>query len=169
MPTPPRVTDTQRDQIKALHAKGKGRNAIARELGLSGDAVTRAAKAMGLEFNTEASAKAVEAHKVQAAEQRARIEQKLLDQAERMIDRTAQETTYLDHGGKDFVKVTWTQDEPTAADQKHYMSAAGIALDKANKLAELHRETEVDAAQSMLVQLFENMAEAARQLKDPES
>lgn len=165
MPTPPRVTDQVRQAIADLHGQGKGRNAIARELELSGDTVTKVCKDLGLTFDTKASEAAVAAHKAQAAEQRARIEAKLLTAAERMIDRTGEQHTYLDHGGKDFVKVEWTQDEPTAADQKHYMSAAGIALDKANRLAELHRETEVDAAQSMLVQLFENMAEAARKVE----
>lgn len=151
----PPLTDDEVDRIRDLHARGYGRNAIARELGRSGGAVSKWCEDLGLDFNRESTKVAVAARKTEAAALRSELELQLLDDAQRLRSQMWQPHEYIAHGGKDFDEARWTQDEPSPVDKLKLMQAAGIAVDRSVKLGDLDKDDEVEAARSMLVNLFE--------------
>lgn len=154
MATQRKVTDQHRARIVDLHARGYGRNAIVREVGLAAGTVTGICQDLGLDFDRTATKTAVAARKVDAARKRSELEDLLLDDALRLRAAVHQPHTYIDHGGKDFRKVTWTQDEPSPVDKLKLMQAAGNAVDRAIRLSEMDRADEVEATRSMLGQLL---------------
>lgn len=84
MPTkkPRPVTDTDRDQLRALHAEGLGRNEIARRMGRSPRTISVLAQELGLDFDRTHTAVATEARKVDAKARRAAIIEGLYDVVE---------------------------------------------------------------------------------------
>lgn len=162
----PRVTSEQRALVEELHGKGLGRNVIARRMNLAAGTVTKIAQAAGLAFDREATRVAVAARKADAAALRAELELDLLQDAARLRGQIWSPHTYIDHGGKDFTKVTWEQDEPSPVDKLKLMQAAGIAVDRSVKLAELDKDDEVEEAKAMLVDLFEALGVAFRAGQD---
>ena len=157
-----RITTQQRQAVADLHSKGLGRNTIARRLGVSAASVTNICQAAGLTFDREQTRVAVAARKTDAAALRAELELDLLEDAARLRQQLWTEHEYIDHGGKDFRKVTWTQAEPSPVDKLKLMQAAGIAVEKAVKLGELDKDDEVEGAKAMLVDLFEALGVAFR-------
>jgi len=158
------VDDQMLDRIRDLHARGFGRNAIARELGIAAGTVTQYAQELGLSFERGPGVKAATAaRKADAAALRSELELQLLEDAQKLRAQLWQEHTYVAHGGKDFRRVKWTQDEPSPVDKKNLMMAAGVALDRSIKLAQLDKDDEVEAAKSMLVALFEQFDLVAQQ------
>jgi hypothetical protein len=150
------VDDQMQERLRDLHSRGFGRNAIARELGIAAGTVTLYAQELGLSFERGPGVKAATAaRKADAAALRSELELQLLEDAQKLRAQVWQPHTYIDHGGRDFTKVTWTQDEPSPVDKLKLMQAAGIALDRSIKLASLDKDDEVEAAKSMLVALFE--------------
>ncbi len=166
--TGPPVTQEDRDRVADLHARGYGRNAIAREVGRPGSVVTGICQALGLTFDRAATKVAVAARKTEAAAVRSELELQLLDDAQRLRAQIWQPHEYIDHGGKDFTKVTWTQPEPSPVDKLKLMQAAGAAIDRSVKLGDLDKDDEVEAARSMLVNLFEQFGLTSEQ-PEPEA
>lgn len=154
------LTDAEKDRIRQLHADGATRNDIARDLGRSPAAITGFCQREGLTFNRSATVAATVAKRADAAARRAAIAEKLLDAADRLADQAFAPHEYIDHGGKDFVEVRWTQKEPAPADKLKLIQAAGIALDRHVKLVELDKGTEIAAAASMLGRLVEALGVA---------
>ncbi|WP_447643181.1 hypothetical protein [Nocardioides zeae] len=151
------VTDADRLQIAALHAKGLSRNAISRETGWSAGAVTNVCTALGLTFDRSTVQAATAARKADAAQLRSELELQLLEDAQRLRAKVWLPHEYREYGGRDHTLRKWRQDEPTPLDQKHLMQAAGIALDRAVRLGELDKADEVEAAKSMLAKLLEGL------------
>lgn len=162
MAAPPKVTDAHREQIRDLHARGFGRNAIARDVGLSAGTITTLAGQLGLSFDRSMSREATAARKADAAALRSDLELQLLDDAQRLRAQIWQPHEYREYGGKDHTLRKWRQDEPTPVDKLKLMQAAGNALDRAIRLGELDKGGEVDEARSMLVALFEDLGQAFR-------
>lgn len=156
------VTDDERDRITDLHGRGFSRNAIAREIGRSGATITNVCQDLGLTFDRAAVQAATTARKADAAALRSELELQLLDDAQRLRAQIWQPHEYRDHGGKDFVEVKWTQDEPSPIDKLKLMQATGVAIDRAVRLGELDKDDEVEDAKSMLVDLFEALGLAFR-------
>lgn len=157
---PPKVTQTHRDRVADLHSRGYGRNAIARELDLAPATITTIARELGLTFDRTATKVAVQARKTEAAAIRSELELQLLHDAQKLRAQIWQPHEYIAHGGKDFDEARWTQDEPSPVDKLKLMQAAGNAIDRSIRLGELDKDDEVEAARSMLVQLFEAMGVA---------
>ncbi len=157
-----KVTDDDRARVRDLHARGFGRNAIARELGWSAGTITTVARDLGLDFTRTATREATAARKADAAALRSDLELQLLDDAQRLRAQVWLPHEYRDYGGKDFVMRKWTQPEPTPVDKLKLMQAAGNALDRAIRLGELDKGGEVEEARSMLVALFEDLGAAFR-------
>lgn len=150
-----KVTKTDEDRIRDLHGRGLSRNAIARETGWSAGTITAVCERLGLSFDRESVKAATRARKADAAQLRAELELQLLEDAQKLRAQVWQEHTYIAYGGKEFIKRSWKQDEPTPVDKLKLMQAASIALDRSVKLATLDKDDEVEAAKSMLVALFE--------------
>jgi hypothetical protein len=161
VPAQRKITDTQLDRIRDLHGRGFGRNAIARELGVSVGSITTYAGQLGLSFDRQMSRAATAARKADAAALRSELEVQLLDDAQRLRAQIWQPIEYREYGGKDHILRKWRQDEPTPVDKLKLMQATGAALDRAIRLGELDKGAEVDEAKSMLVQLVKQLGLAA--------
>lgn len=153
-----RVTKTHELRIQDLHARGYSRNAIQREISdLSAGTITAVCQRLGLDFDRTSIKAATAARKADAAQLRSELELQLLDDAQRLRAQVWQTHEYINHGGKDFIEVRWTQTEPSPVDKLKLMQAAGIALDRSVKLASLDKSDEVEAAKSMLGKLLEQL------------
>lgn len=149
------LTALEKDRIRDLHARGMSMSGITRELGRGKGTIVRFCHDEGLTFDRTAMKAATAARKADAAQLRAELELQLLEDAQALRAQVWQPHEYINHGGKEFVEVRWTQDQPSPVDKLKLMQAAGIALDRSVKLASLDKDDEVEAAKSMLVSLFE--------------
>lgn len=146
-------TSDERTRLRNLHAAGATRNDIARTLDRSPATVSKYAAELGLSFDRSAVQAATEARKADAKAKRSELEVLLLEDARRLRAQMWQEHTYIDHGGKEFVRVEWTQHEPTPTDKLKLMQATGAAVDRSLKLSEHDSDQGVEAAKSLLTDL----------------
>ncbi|CAM5332281.1 GcrA family cell cycle regulator [Streptomyces aurantiogriseus] len=152
------------EQLRQLHADGVSRNEIARQMGWSVGTITNHARRLGLSFDREATRAAAEARQVDLKDRRQRIQEQLLDLAERTIERA--QTRYLVHGfshtGESVAE--WLQ-QPPAKETKDLTLAASSALTSALKLAQVDAGDEGrENARGLLATLGEAMTAAAREL-----
>lgn len=150
------------DEFRALHAEGKGRNVIAREMGITPSVVSRTAEHLGLDFDRTKMQAATAARLADLAERRSLLAEDLISDAEKLRTRMWEPRLYWDWGGKDHDYDEKTADEPTAADQRALMGAAGMAIDRSLKLAPPEVSSGVDAAKSMLGGIGEALAALVR-------
>jgi hypothetical protein len=125
--------------VARLHAEGKRRNEISRELGLAHGTVSAIARRLGLSFDGSGVLLATEVRRRQAADRRAELSLGLLDDVERLRDRMFSPMTYTQYGGRDFEKREDEYDEPNPQDQAQLARAATLLLDRAIKLDEYDR------------------------------
>ncbi|MFE5912076.1 helix-turn-helix domain-containing protein [Streptomyces wedmorensis] len=129
------ITDKDRDQVRALHAEGKSRNDIARQLQRSPSTVSKLAADLGLTFDRAPEvAAATNVRKADLAARRAAMAETLQDVAEREIAKMTQPHLYWEWGGKDHKYDERMQPEPTPADRRTMMATASAALDRSLKL-----------------------------------
>ncbi|MFB7029661.1 MULTISPECIES: helix-turn-helix domain-containing protein [unclassified Streptomyces] len=129
------ITDKDRTQVRALHAEGLSRNAIARKIGRSPSSVSGIATELGLTFDRAPQVEAATAvRKADLAARRAAMAETLQDVAEREIAKMTRPQLYWEWGGKDHKYDQRLQDEPTPADRRTMMATAGAALDRSLKL-----------------------------------
>lgn len=138
------------DELRDLHAEGKGRNVIAREMGIATGCVSRTAEHLGLTFDRTAIQAATAARLADLAERRSVIAVKFTDVAEDSLDRVYQPTTVYAFGGSQNTYEEHTFDEAPAAERRAYVSAAGVATDKSLKLAPAETGANIEAGKSML-------------------
>jgi len=124
------------EDVARLHAEGLGRNDIVRELGLTNHLVTQSAKRQGLKFDGSQVLMATEVRRREAQERRAILSLQLLDDAEALRERLFSPMTYVQYGGKDFVRVEDTPEQPVPHDQAALVRGIGMLLDRAIKLDE---------------------------------
>ncbi|MFF0721332.1 helix-turn-helix domain-containing protein [Micromonospora sp. NPDC003816] len=170
MTRPKPVGPEDYELVRELHAEGLSRNEIARRIGRSGRTVSRIAAELELSFERGELVKAAtEARKVDARAKRAALANALLDDAERMRQQLWQPADYVDHGGKEYVRVDWTTPEPTFADKLKITQSLGIMVDRAVKLDEYDADPGIDAAKSMLGALAKGLGAAYDQLNQPDA
>ncbi|MFF3094149.1 hypothetical protein [Streptomyces cyaneofuscatus] len=138
------------DQLRELHAEGKGRNVIAREMGIATGCVSRTAEHLGLTFDRTAIQAATAARLADLAERRSVIAVKFTDVAEDSLDRVYEPTTVYAFGGSQNTYAEHTFDEAPAAERRALVSAAGVATDKSLKLAPAETGANIEAGKSML-------------------
>lgn len=151
------LTQADRDQVRALHAQGLGRNAIAAQIGRSASTVSKLAKAAGLTFDRRTTKQATAARIADARSRRSELMLTFLDDAARLRAQIWQPHEYIDHGGKDFDEARWTQPEPSPADKRHLMQAASLAVDRSLKLDLHDKDTGADEIGSLLGGLFDRL------------
>lgn len=169
MARPRPITDEDRRRVRDLHAAGEPRNAIAKALGRSGATVSKIAAELGLDFDRTAVKAATEAKVADARARRAALMLDLLGDAQRLRTQLWQPHTYVDHGGRDFVRETWTQPEPTAADKLKLMQAAATAANTSLRLDEHDTSSGDEGAKSMIGALAAGLQAAYDQLEAEES
>ncbi|MFS4103769.1 hypothetical protein [Streptomyces sp. PD-S100-1] len=161
------MSEDKWDDVRRLHAEGKGRNAIARELGIEASCISRTAAHLGLTFDRSKIEAATRARLADLAERRSLLAENLTSDAERLREQIWEPRKYWDWGGKDHDFDTYDADEPTAADKRALMGAAGMAIDRSLKLAPVETSgSGADDAKSMLGKLAQGIAELASQDSD---
>ncbi|MFJ6316078.1 hypothetical protein ACIQJW_08355 [Streptomyces californicus] len=147
------------DQLRELHAEGKGRNVIAREMGIATGCVSRTAEHLGLTFDRTAIQAATVARVADLAERRSLLAEKLTDIAEESLQKIHEPTTVYAFGGKEnnFNSETFT--EAPHAERRILIMAAGAAIDRSLKLAPPEQATGgADEAKSMLGKLAQGIS-----------
>ncbi|MER6748067.1 hypothetical protein ACFW6C_09180 [Streptomyces fungicidicus] len=156
-------TTEDEQRLRQFHADGVSRNEIARRMEWSVGTITNHAQRLGLPFDREAVRAATDARQVDLKDRRQRIQEQLLDLAERTIERA--QDRYLVHGwthtGESVAE--WLQ-QPPAKETKDLTLAASSALTSALKLAQADAESGVQEARSMLGDLGEALTKVARQM-----
>src|SRR5690606_18819922 len=164
------VTEHDYQQVKALHAKGLGRNEIARQLGRSGKTVSLIAAELGLSFERQAPLAAVEARKADARARRAALALALLEDAERMRQQLFAPALVYNFGGRDNTFEQATIPEPDFRGKRDLMNAIGIAVERSIRLDEYDRDAQgVEAAKSMLGALATGLGMAWEQLQQQQA
>ncbi|MGW1770651.1 helix-turn-helix domain-containing protein [Streptomyces sp. NPDC002104] len=155
------ITDADRDQVRRLHAEGKTRNQIAREIGRSGSTVTKIAREFDLSFERGPEVvAATEARRIDLAARRQQLAETLHQDAERLRAQLWEPTVIGAFGGKDNVWSEQPLDRPTFSDQRQILAATSIALDKSLKLAPAEGGEGTDDVRSMLGTLGAALADA---------
>lgn len=145
-PSPTRATKSEtRAKVLTLHGQGLGRNEIARQVGCSGDTVTRIARAEGLDFDRSETARAVESRKIDLAARRAELQTALLGDAERLRRQLWAPCRVFNFGGKDNTYEERELDKPPFADQLKIVQAVGVAVDRSLRLADHDSGTQAQA------------------------
>jgi hypothetical protein len=161
------ITEEDKRRVRDLHAAGESRNAIATAIDRSGATVSKIAKELGLSFDREGVKAATEAKVADARARRAALMLDLLDDAAKLRRQMWVETTYIDHGGRDFTKAEWKQPEPSAADKLKLMQATATAANASMKLEEHDTGNGgVEGAKSMLGALAAGLQAAYEQMPD---
>lgn len=163
------VTDEDREQVRALHAAGLGRNEIAREIGRSGETVSKIAKALGLSFERGPEVAAATAAKVADAKaRRAQLMHELLDDAERLRVQLFAPTTIHSFGGKENTYNSKDVDQPLFRDQRDIIQSVSTAITASIRLDQHDADTGADGAKSMLGALAAGLQVAYDQLQQDE-
>lgn len=140
-------------RLRDLHAAGKSLTAIAAEMGRPKGTVSGKAKAAGLSFDRSRTAKAAEAVHIDNKARRALLEERLLTEADKVLDRMWSPAIVFSFGGAANTYAEHTLDVPTPADQKAIMQTASTALTTAGRLHELNSGRASDQSRSLLVQM----------------
>lgn len=146
------VQPEQRARAIKLAKAGKGRNEIAKLLGLSAPSVTRIIAAAGLSFDRSKTAAAVEAHRIDRAAVRANIIDRMYLRSQRVLTRL-EAPTFSYRMATEYGSETVTDDDPPPADEKNLASAIGIYVDKATRLELVDSDNGQSDAKSMLIDL----------------
>lgn len=149
--TKPRpVTDELRARVVALHGDGLGRNAIAREVEVSGATVSKIAHQLGLSFDREATAFALRARQIDLGVIRERLARKMLVRAEEALDDMDAPVTIGQFGGSDNVWNERVLEQPTIEARSILMRTATAAAAKGIDLLKVDALTGSAAARGIL-------------------
>ena len=150
------------DELRALHAQGLGRNAIAREMKLPPVMVSRTAEHLELTFDRSRVEAATKARLADLEERKSLLAEDLMGDAEKLRAQMWEPTTVYSFGGKDNTYEEHTFDEAPAAEKRALMSTAGMAIDRVVKLLPTDDSSNLDGAKSMLGSLGEALVAFSR-------
>lgn len=155
MPAGKPLTDTEKARIRELHTEGLSLSAIALELGRSKSTVSNYCHRHGIRWDDTRTKAAAEAHALTNAEKRAELETRFLDEAASLLDQLHTPHLAYNFGGKDNTYEEHTLPEPDIKGKKDLVQAAGTAVDKAVKLADVDRTGKgADAGKSLIGSMF---------------
>lgn len=145
-----------------MHARGMSCGQIAAELGRSRATVSKHVTAMGLSFDREQTREATAARVEDMRAQRARIMQRLLDEAEKELD--AKFALQPDHAFTVQGETVAGEFMPRPQDRMYLTRSATSLLAEHRHMAGLDAEDESAGARSMLSALAAGLAAAADRL-----
>lgn len=128
------VTDDDREQVRALHAQGLGRNEIGRRIDRGQRTVSVLAAEMGLEFDITMTEVATRHRMAQLAEKRTILADALTDDALRLSAQVWEPGVIYNFGGKDNSYEERAVEQPPAAEKRQLMSAATAAAAESRRL-----------------------------------
>lgn len=151
---PPRPwTDTDDATLTALHAAGKTLTAAATAMGRNKRNIHDHAKRLGLTWDRTKTAAATQARVLDAKARRAALQLALLEDAERLRQQLFAPCTAYNFGGRDNTYNEHPLEQPAFADQLRIMQAAGAAIDRSVRLAEVDSSEASEGTRSMLAAL----------------
>lgn len=166
MPRGRPVTLHQRARILDLHAKGLGRNEIARLVGVAQPTVTKVVRADGGSFDRAATASATKARVTDLAALRASLSVRLVEKAHGLLDDMDGEFLAFAFGGKDNDYNEHTLPKPPTGDIRNLMQSAAIASKESRELVRFDSDGGAGKAGNLLDALAAGITEAARLLDD---
>jgi transposase-like protein len=163
-----KLTDQECARIREAHAEGVSLGHIAAELGRSKSTVSNWCRRHNLTYDSTRTRAAAEAVTATNQEKRARLETRFLDEAANLLDELHRPHLAYNFGGKENTYAEHELPEPDITGKKALIQAAGTAVDKAVKLAEVDKaSTGAQAGKSMVGALF--AALAVTPIEDPET
>lgn len=132
----PAWTPDEDRTLQELAAQGLSMNEIARRMARSKGAISKHSGALGITWDRTRTQEATKAHVLDAKARRARLQDALLCDAERMREQLWRPAVIHSFGGRDNVHNSIDVDEPVFADKLNIMRAVGLAVDKSVRLAE---------------------------------
>lgn len=136
--TPRTWSDKDSDQLRKLHADGKSLYACAKEMGWSRPTVSKWAKRIGLEWDRSRTAKATEAVIVDSRDRRAKLEQDLLDDVEKIRAKFFTDARVFSFGGAENIYREEILDSPPPQDLKALVQSVSTLITSSSRLAELN-------------------------------
>ncbi|MGW1679377.1 helix-turn-helix domain-containing protein [Saccharopolyspora sp. NPDC002376] len=161
-PTP--TTDEERARVRRLHAQGKTRNDIAREIGRSPSTVSKIARELGLTFDRSKTAAATHAKQVDNKTRRAELSAELLRRAGELLAQIDRPHIVYAFGGPENVYNEHQLDKPPTSDIRNLMQSASIALQRHADLERIDSGSQAEDARSMLGSLAAGLQAAYDQL-----
>ena len=126
---------------------------IAGDMKRSKQTIGRHAERLGLSWDRTATAKAAEAVHVDNKARRVRIEERLLEEADKVLDQMWKPALVYSFGGPLNEYNDHVLERPSFGDQKAIVQTAATALTAANKLHELNAGANAESAVSALAQM----------------
>lgn len=160
------ITEEDRRRVRALHAAGRNRNQIAKEIGRSGSTVSKIAAELGLSFDRDAVKAATEARVADAKARRAELMHALLDDAEKLRRQLFSPTVIHSFGGKDNTYASRDVPQPLFRDQRDIMQSVSTAITASLRIDDHDTDTGTEGAQSMVGSLFDALRGAYDQMQD---
>lgn len=149
------VSPETRAKIIEMHARGNGRNAIARELELHPDTVSRIAKDAGLRFDRAGQVEQLAAERRNLHELRLTLAYKMADVAANALDQMSQPYTLHNFGGRDNTHAEHTVAEPPADAKADLMRVAAAGFDRLSLIADLeNKNSDADNAVELIDRLI---------------
>ncbi|MEU5847452.1 helix-turn-helix domain-containing protein [Saccharopolyspora shandongensis] len=143
------VTDADRDRVRALHAQGKTRNDIAREIGRSPSTVSKLAHAAGLSFDRTKTAAATAAKQRDNQARRADLVGRLYGRGEAILDRVEAPRYKFTTATVNGIE-TKALDHVPAQEEKALATAVSSHLAAAAKLEAVDTDRGTGAVRSMI-------------------
>jgi helix-turn-helix protein len=163
------ITDEDRQRVRLLHAEGLGRNQIARQLGRSGQTISKIADDLGLSFERTATVAATEARKADAAALRAEEMLGALRDAKRIRGQLFAPARIMNFGGRDNTYNERDIPEPTFEQKRQIAQAWSLLVEKSVRLDEHDADDGADGARSMLGSLARELRVAAEHIQQEEA
>jgi len=159
VPSP--ITDTQRQNILALHKQGLSRNEIARQAKVSQSTVSKVCAEDGLTFDRSKTINATRAKVADNKARRAAIVGRLYARTEHVLSRLEADIYRYTVATKDSVEHVEDFDPP-AIDERSLATSIGIYLDKAAKLEDYDKSAvdQASGAVSVIDRLMTGFAQA---------
>lgn len=129
------LSDEEIERIRELHAQGRTRNEIAREIERSPGTVTNHCNRMGLSFDRTPVMQANRARRADAETRRRELVENLLDDAERIRQRLWGRYTQIQYVGRDGIRREDELTEPPPHEQLAYARTLHVLLTQHAKLA----------------------------------
>lgn len=133
-------TDEESTRLTELHAAGESLTFIAKEMQRSTETIHRHAERLKLSFDRSRTAKAAEAKHVDNKARRVALEERLLVEAQKIMDQLWEPTLVFSFGGKDNTYEEHTLTRPTFSDQKAIVQTATTAIRESARLHEMNSD-----------------------------
>ena len=131
---PSPVTDRVRARVMLLHAKGLGRNEIAKLVPISSTAVTKIIHQAGESFDTSKTEALVQKRSTELAALRAELAYRMAAKANELISDLDKPFTAFNFGGRDNTYEEHVLDRPPDGAVRNLMQAASLAAQRSMEL-----------------------------------